>query len=442
MNPMPIWMPSRLRQVTPIQLFWSVAASAWIAGVASWRWPLFQPKGYAHLATAAQFVACFIVCLLAMGVFFSAVQTAAAKVVESKNINHIPRLDHLRFFAAALIVLYHFYHSAIPLEARGTNVLLNVISEGSSAVAIFFVLSGFIFGLIGYDKKIRYVDFVWSRVIRIYPLYIFALLLLIGANRNRFSSVDFITLLFPVFDSGSLPGLPGFGQLWTVGLEFQFYLIFPFLAAFVARNGYRYLLGLVLLAIGLRVLYFVQTGSVRDISYWTLLGRIDEFALGIGAAAVYMRRRHLFSNPLHLVLAIALALGALQWLVAWGGYFNGAKSILWVVWPTIGGLVWAYLLLSYVSCRIRMPGFLDKSLDKLGALSFSIYVMHSFALYWTQKYWAVWTFTKRTDLDAALRGILICLPLAVGIAWCTYHLIEKQFFVFRRKYVEPIAARP
>jgi peptidoglycan/LPS O-acetylase OafA/YrhL len=432
----PFW-----RTITALELFWSVAVSAWISVILAWLWPFWQIPGHRLWAAAAQFILCLLLGLVAAGCFFAANGTVPTKTVESKNIGHIARLNHLRFFAAVLVVLYHFYHSAVPLEARGKNVLLNVIAEGSSAVGLFFVLSGFIFGLIGYEKKIRYFDFLWSRIIRIYPLYLFALLILMASHRGRYASGDFALLLFPVFDTGALPGLPGFGQLWTVGVEFQFYLIFPFLAAFVVRNGYRYLFGLLLLVISVRLLYYTELGSARDISYWTLLGRIDEFVLGIGSAWLFVKKRDFFSHPLHLVLAGAAALAAVQWLVAWGGYFNGVNSMLWVVWPTIAGVVSSYLLLSYVSCRIRLPTLLDGSLDKLGSLSFSIYVMHSFAMYWTIKYAAGLRLAERTDLNATLVGLLVCVPAAVILSWGTYHLIEKQFFVFRRKYTEPLPAR-
>lgn len=431
---------STWRQIAPLDLIWSLAVSGWISTVASWQWPLRLINGHPRLSTALELVLCFAACSLVEGAFFAAKGSAHTRIVESKNIGHIARLNHLRFFAAAVVVLYHFYHSVVPLEARGNNVFLNVLSEGSSAVGVFFVLSGFIFGLISYEKKIRYFDFLWSRVVRIYPLYLFAIVILIASHRARFSSGDFAALMLPVFDTGTLSGLPGFGQLWTVAVEFQFYLLFPFLAAFVIRNGYRYLFGVLALAVAVRVLYFTELGSVRDLSYWTLLGRIDEFVLGILSAWLFIKRRRLFSHPMHLVLALGLGLAAAQWLVAWGGYFNGSNSGLWIIWPTVGALVASYLVLSYVSCRIQLPAFLDASLDKLGSLSFSIYVMHSFALYWTQKHAGSLKFAVRQDVNVTIVGLLVCLPLAVMIAWGTYHLIEKQFFVFRRKYTESAGA--
>jgi peptidoglycan/LPS O-acetylase OafA/YrhL len=79
-------------------------------------------------------------------------------------------------------------------------------------------------------------------------------------------------------------------------------------------------------------------------------------------------------------------------------------------------------------------------LAKLGALSFSIYIMHDFAVVWALKNVRSLRLTGDVSLDAALTGIFIALPLSVAIAWCTYNLIEKQFFIYRRKYVEPAAS--
>ena len=439
MSTLPAWLPAPLRQNGLLHLTWAVLAAAWIALVAAWQWPLFSLGGPA--ATTALFFALYLpFAALAVGGVVALIGPELEKTVESKNVARISRLDHLRFLAAALVVLYHYYGKVITVGANSRNLLANTLIQGSSGVDIFFVLSGFIFGVISYRQKIRYLDFIWSRVVRIYPLYLLAVLLVLATNAEKFLPLDSVLLLFPIFIVGYLLALPGFGQLWTIGLEFQFYLIFPFLAAFLLRNGYRYLVALLLLAIGLRMFYYMETGTVKNLAYGSLPGRIDQFVLGIGAAWLYLRRRSFFSHPIHLLIAVALGLADLQWLVAWDSLGTGATSPLWIVWPTISGAVWAYLALSYVSCRIPLPAFIDQSLAKLGALSFSIYVMHDFAVVWALKYARNLSLTGRLDIDAALKGIFLCLPLAVGLAWCTYHLIEKQFFIYRRKYTEPAEA--
>lgn len=440
MTALPGWIPAPLRQNAPLHLTWAVLASAWIALVAAWQWPLVPIDGQPLVTTALYFVVYLPFAALAVGGLVTLIGPELASTVESKNVARIARLDHLRFLAAALVVLYHYFGKVVAVSSRSWNLLANILVQGSSGVDIFFVLSGFIFGVISYRQRIRYLDFLWSRVVRIYPLYVVAVLLVLGTHADKFLPLDSVLLLFPIFIVGYLLALPGFGQLWTVGIEFQFYLIFPFLAAFLLRNGYRYLVALVLLAIGLRACYFMEMGTVKNLAYGSLPGRIDQFLLGLGAAWLYLRRREFFSHPLHLVAAVVLGVADLQWLVTWDSLGAGAGSALWIIWPTISGAIWAYLALSYVSCRIAVPAFLDQSLAKLGALSFSIYVMHDFAVVWTLKYAPALSLTGRLDVDTALKGVFLCLPLAVGISWCTYHLIEKQFFIFRRRYVEPAPA--
>jgi peptidoglycan/LPS O-acetylase OafA/YrhL len=433
-------MPPGLRTLTSLQFTWGLLVSAWVAVIAAWQWPLCAIGDDAGLTTAIFAPVYFVLCAAAIAGFFAFKGTEPEPTVESKNIGRIDRLDHLRFFAAALVVLYHYYSTSVPFAARTDNFFLNIVNQGSSGVDIFFVLSGFIFGAISCGKKVRYGDFLWSRFVRIYPLYIFAILLVLAVHPEKFLPIDSLMMLVPFFIISYLPALPGFGQLWTIGLEFQFYLIFPFLAMFLLRNGYRYLVAVLLLAIGLRALYYPELGSVKNVGYGTLLGRIDQFVIGMGAAWLFLKRREWFAHPLHLLIAALVALASFQWLVAWDSLGTGANSPLWIIWPTIEGAIWGYLTLSYVSCRIPLPALLDQSLAKLGALSFSIYVMHNFAVAWTQKYAATLSFTGQLAVDGVIKDLFICVPLSIGIAWCTYNLIEKQFFIYRRKYVEPVAS--
>jgi peptidoglycan/LPS O-acetylase OafA/YrhL len=438
----PAWLPPSLRQLTSLQLTWAVLAALWIALVGAWQWPLLAPADPSIVTFLPVAALYFGVAALGIGGLLALTGREREPTVESKNIERISRLDHLRFFAAALVIFYHYFGKVVPPDPHRRNLLSNLMMEGNSGVDVFFVLSGFVFGLIGYEKRIRYFDFIWSRVVRIYPLYLLAIVLVLASHAEKFLPMDSVLLMFPVFIVNYLVALPGFGQLWTVGLEFQFYLLFPFLAAFLLRNGYRYLLAVLVVAIGLRGLYYMELGTVKNFAYGSLPGRIDQFVAGIGAAWLYLRHRAFFAHPLHLLLAAVLAAGTFEWLTAWDGLGAGAGSPLWIVWPTISGVIWAYFALSYASCRIPLPAFVNQSLARLGALTFSLYVMHDFAVVWSLKHARSLALTGDGDTDVALQAVLIALPLSVGIAWCTFHLVEKQFFIFRRKYVEPAPPVP
>jgi peptidoglycan/LPS O-acetylase OafA/YrhL len=418
--------------------FWCIMGCVWGAGLLVHVAPFLH---WSHARTPAALIHWIVylpLSAVAVLAFRALLALAPEAPNESKNVGYISRLDHLRFFAAILVVMFHFYHGLVPLEDSSQNPLLTLFGEGSSGVDLFFVLSGFIFGLIGQGKIIHYGNFMLSRLVRVYPLYLLGIVIVMAANRGRFTPLDFGLLFLPVLNLDYLPTLPGFGQLWTIGLEFQFYLIFPFLMAFVARHGARYLVGLMVLGLAVRGFYFSDVGTVRDISQWSMLGRFDQFAIGILAATWYFRRGQRQTSPVHLGLAIMAVLAGLQWLAVWGGYQRGEKSPLWIIWDTVEGVMWAYLVVSYLTCRVELPRWWDQLLSRLGQLSFSIYVFHSYAMYWALKHFASTVITGSREWDAVLLGLFICVPLAVLIALPSYHLIEKQFFVFRRKYVEPL----
>lgn len=72
-------------------------------------------------------------------------------------------------------------------------------------------------------------------------------------------------------------------------IEIQFYWVFPFLLLFTKRYGSLYLLGLLLLFLLLRGMVWVDKGTVKGLSYWTIFGRADQFIVGIIAGLACRR---------------------------------------------------------------------------------------------------------------------------------------------------------
>ena len=66
--------------------------------------------------------------------------------MKSSNLQYEPRIDHLRFVAAALVFLFHVYHFYyLQWQPNPDNAWLGLIIEGHTGVSLFFALSGFIF---------------------------------------------------------------------------------------------------------------------------------------------------------------------------------------------------------------------------------------------------------------------------------------------------------
>ncbi|KAB0603355.1 acyltransferase family protein [Castellaniella defragrans] len=360
--------------------------------------------------------------------------------MRSSSSFYLSRLDHLRFVAAALVVLFHYLHAFVG-QVQPINPLAIVVSEGHMGIGLFMVLSGFIFAVLCAGKSVDYKLFLFNRFVRIYPLYIFAVVLAVTLmvyqkqiNYNVFDIFQWLLLFRP----SSISDLPQFSHLWTIPVEFSFYLLFPFFHQFYKKYGARYFIGMIGLLLLLRAGIYLEYGTVRYVAYETLFGRLDQFLIGYLAACCYLapaaRRR--FSRPWMLALACGLVFYVIHWLNRHGGGAN-VEAGWWIVWPTVEALAWAALVLAYLCQRWSLPVWADRLLAQGGVLSFSLYVCHP---------WVISVLAPRVGVlplglgelgDNILTGVLVALPASLFLAWTLNRLIEKPFLEFRRSYLLP-----
>jgi uncharacterized membrane protein len=118
--------------------------------------------------------------------------------MQSRNLQYLPAVDHLRALAALLLILYHGQQliTADASVRRGlprpdwlftANPLSALIIEGHTAVGLFMVLSGFIFTYGARGRDIAYWPFLKNRLLRIYPLYLFLIVVEIYALPRTFT---------------------------------------------------------------------------------------------------------------------------------------------------------------------------------------------------------------------------------------------------------------
>ena len=368
--------------------------------------------------------------------------------MQTQHHPYLSRLDHLRFLAASLVVLFHFFHHTQG-DLRSGNPLVSLIDEGHTGIALFMVISGFIFTVIAGDKDIHYAGFIRNRIIRIYPLLIVAACLqLFVSTYNDHRNYGFLQLLgwLMPFRSETIGLSPYFQQMWTIWVELQFYLLFPFLLLFARRYGSRYLWGVLGLLFVLRALVFAASGEVRYIAYETLFGRLDQFVVGMLLGRVWVAKAQSAQTlktvqSIHVLWLVSAALLVLAVLHAFSlkvGYTE-LKSPLWVVWPLVEGAVWGAFVWAYLLVRWPGPEPLKASIDKglalLGAVSFSTYVFHNLVLAAYNNYAGIVHFTGLERFDTILTGLLVVLPLVLLMSAITYALIEKPFLSLRNNYL-------
>lgn len=360
---------------------------------------------------------------------------------------YLPRLDQLRFVAAAMVVFTHawemFYvdHHIDRLEQMRFRL-------GDSGVAIFFVLSGFIFTYLAERHKaengsseINYRAFIYNRFVRIFPLLIFVIGIGIYASKSQRTPLDLLYPLFLMTNVGDAVGV-GYPMLWTItwtiAVECQFYLLFPFLYRFMTTRGPKFLIGLIMLMNLTRLsLYFTLPDYANSIYYSTLPYRIDQFLIGMLLA--WMATHHHFPRSTRPVLWLAAA-------ASLGILFCGYTHLEFLLyaragqawWSLVEGLLWATIIAATLSTTFTTSNSIGRGIARLGEASYSLYLTHLFvvlpfannikpAINWT---------TAGDDPRKLLAHIIVLAMLlgAIAVSMLAHTYIESPFFEFRKRY--------
>ncbi|WP_046867290.1 acyltransferase family protein [Microvirga massiliensis] len=374
--------------------------------------------------------------------------------MKSKNIGYVPALDHVRALAALLVVFHHVHQRVGARLLSGSsseNYWTEVASpfdafivEGHTGVALFMVLSGFIFTHIAGDRHVRAAPFLVNRVLRIYPLMIFVFLLGTLARPDLASPLDLprvllipFTLWHPV-DLWFVPNIYPFTTLfWAIAVEFKFYLLFPLLIGLLQRDGIRALVVIIVAMVALRILLVYNGANPNDIAYWTIFGRMDQFLIGMICAAFYRSWDGRHALPM-CIFALAL-----MSLLLFG--YNQATAQSWpdgwkILWTTAEGAGWGLFIASYLHVAPRLSKFLARFLAWVGEISFSIYLLHLVVIALLLQV-GPFPLGFTPGVDAFLNGFFFVLPLTLLAATVTFHVVEQPFLRYRVRYLEVYSYR-
>ncbi|MEJ8835802.1 acyltransferase family protein [Ramlibacter sp. AN1133] len=295
-------------------------------------------------------------------------------------------LEALRGVAATAVAIFHLLALYVPLPE---GVARSVILSFGWAVPFFFALSAFSL-LWGYHAKVwseeGLLRFYVRRAFRILPLFYFVLVLLVlfvyGSSITLWTSELVVNLLF------MFPFFPGkHGSLvwggWSLGVEWGFYLLFPFFALIASRQRLSLVVLLVLCILAVasrhlvastglhkdgytvmnfpRNLVFFQSGVFAFVLVRHLRSRSEVATtiafLGRHSPAILFASALLFVSRIFLPQGV-LALLPLEPLVAYA-------CVLWICLAVAG-----------------LPRILNNPLTFwLGRHSFGIYLLHPFALW-------------------------------------------------------------
>ena len=349
---------------------------------------------------------------------------------------YIPELDGLRALAVILVLVIHF----APYSGEG-SLLWRVKSVGWMGVDLFFVLSGFLITglLLDARKKPHYYrNFYIRRIFRIFPLYYALLgigsLIYIGwhiGSRHQFVNevwwyFFYIGNFWPQF-SASLPLF--LAPLWSLQIEEQFYLIFPFLVRNLnPARLFKILVGVIVLSGPLRLAVYLWKPNSPLVEYVSLPFRLDSLAVG-ALLALRARQSPWKIRPARVTILLAVMMVTVCAYLAWGGYTFLAGRIVTFGYSVVALAFGAFLLWVL---RFRNTGstvWLRRGpLPFLGKISYGIYVLQTPA-YLLAKVIAT-HFGWRLFDGSSLRvnnwlGFSLVFALAVIAASASWYIMER-----------------
>lgn len=381
--------------------------------------------------------------------------------MRSSNLEYSEKLDHLRFFACLLVLVFHTYHpvfnwltkpGGITSYQNPVNALSVFIVDGHTGVSLFLTLSGYLFARTCRGGDFSAKNFYINRILRIYPLFILVLLLSIPWDKVANVWPSLIFSLLTLQNTPEALHAEFTPHLWTLSCELQFYLVFPVLLwLFRCKHG----MSLLLLFMGLDIyalsVLWLQDGQVFSLAYGTTLGRINQCIMGMLLGFSLEKFESRLRNPVYLLFSICLLSLLLQYIHSCGGNATGQTHPIWIVYPTLEAIAWSAVIATYVSTSACFPQWLSRILAAGGALSYSLYVWHFYfcvvlhrmavpllldkshgPTWWTPM--QNWLLIHPFFVAVALPLILV-FPCTLFVSFLTYNLVEMPFFSLRQRYV-------
>ena len=356
-------------------------------------------------------------------------------------------LDSLRGVSALMVCLFHFH-------GRGPLTAMSLVQGSWLFVDFFFVLSGFVIAANYRQRLIAggfFRGFVMLRLGRVYPLHFVVLLgfvaiealgVLLGlagqGNRTLFEGHHSVMSIFSnltlVQSFGLHDGLTWNQPAWSIAVEFWTYLLFALLARCVGPALEKWL---AVVVIGCLLTLLVVSPLGINVTYTLgMLRGVFGFAVGALAWRAWQSAGHFPSQPYRFASLVEVAtVAAVIGFISFGddapanlvAPFLFAAAVL--VFARAGGRVSRWLLVP--------------ALRRLGVLSFSIYMVHTFV---QARFYDVLRVVQRlTHIDlvgsetlangkvVAVAGVvpwqgvlltLLMLGIVVAVSELTWRLIE------------------
>lgn len=375
---------------------------------------------------------------------------------------YFPNLDGLRFLAFLAVFKSHALEfSRYNFGGNNTKEQLSgFFSVGDLGVSFFFVLSGFLITYLLLKEKtstgnVSVKQFYVRRILRIWPLYFFVIALgffvlpaVFGASdvssfpfdvKAPLSQLAWYLLFAANFDLVA-HGVRGLmvAVLWSVSVEEQFYLLWPWINKFGRKTILPAFIALVLLV---SFVYRFMNYRNSYILEYASLSVFNDLCIGSFSAwlIIHSEKTNMFFGTLSkkYILLVYLLLFALVLLRHTVYSFNeSAVAALLSLEPVIFSCLFAFVILEQnFSANSVFKLSHIPFLSYLGRISYGLYCYHMICLFVVA--WAMNRFFKEAMSASAplfVAEIALTLGATIALSALSYAFLEKPFLRLKEKY--------
>ena len=318
-----------------------------------------------------------------------------------------PSMNGLRFFAAFVVIIHHFEQMKYLFGLPNIFFQWHFIKiVGELGVTLFFTLSGFLITYLLLTEKERFgtvfvKQFYIRRILRIWPLYY--LIIILGlfvlpqihffdipkftelVSTHFKTKILFYFLLFPNVINCLYAYMPYIAQTWSIGIEEQFYYVWPW----IMKKTTNYFTVMLMIIFGLLILTSVLSlfaNHADDISMldsktklitfaWKFMAMLRMSCMAIGATGALllynleMRVLRIFFKRISQIIIYA----TIFFMLMFGVEFPFANHEIY-------SCFFILIILNLAANPDTLFSLENKVLDYLGKISYSMYMWHSIAL--------------------------------------------------------------
>jgi peptidoglycan/LPS O-acetylase OafA/YrhL len=372
-------------------------------------------------------------------------ETQQAPERPKAQAKHYPALDGLRGIAILAVFFSHFGggHSIANPLVHAWSVIADA---GWMGVDLFFCLSGFLItGILVDTSKAahRVKNFYARRALRIFPLFygvlvIFLLLtpvLHLHWQRGHLLYFLYLGNMVPLiapalFSPGPRMGLT---HLWSLAVEEQFYMLWPFVVWIMPNRRKLMRLSVVIVV----AVFFLRLALVMHhvdpfIIYSMLFTRADSMICG-AILALLVRGPSARTLPVHWVLPLSALCTLALFLAAHSSLHESPLM------SSIGYSVIAILSSCLVYCAWLEEHWIARIANHsvlrfFGRYSYGLYIYHGFLIAFLLPWIVPFQRTFRSPALGGAVFLMAALGLTVTLAVLSYHLFEAPLLGLKKRF--------